>query len=230
MTRRHAFTLIELLIVVAIIAILAAIAVPNFLEAQTRARISRVHADLRTLATALEAYAVDNNKYSLAWHQLAPASQETSWKAPSEAIAIQYGLSRLTTPVSYITAIPLDPFRSRGQLTKSGVSLVNDPSYKWYSFAPTWHTRRAYLWQVMELCARDGVDWIAQSVGPGRDNNGVLIFYVVSGFISWMPANEGISTPGRVRFPYDPTNGTVSSGWVIRTNQGIFTKPQRGWW
>jgi len=58
------FTLIELLIVVAIIAILALIAVPNFLEAQTRAKVSRVKADLRTLATALEAYYVDWNSYS----------------------------------------------------------------------------------------------------------------------------------------------------------------------
>ena len=58
---RDAFTLIELLIVVAIIAILAAIAVPNFLEAQVRAKVSRTISDMRTLNTAIEAYAVDFN-------------------------------------------------------------------------------------------------------------------------------------------------------------------------
>jgi len=44
--RLPAFTLIELLIVVAIIAILSAIAVPNFLEAQTRSKVSRTQADM----------------------------------------------------------------------------------------------------------------------------------------------------------------------------------------
>ena len=60
---KKGFTLIELLIVVAIIAILAAIAVPNFLEAQVRSKVSRVKADHRSLATAIEAYYVDNNSY-----------------------------------------------------------------------------------------------------------------------------------------------------------------------
>src|SRR5215207_257564 len=63
MKRMSGFTLIELLIVVAIIAILAAIAVPNFLEAQTRSKVARIRADIRTVATGLETYAVDNNKY-----------------------------------------------------------------------------------------------------------------------------------------------------------------------
>ena len=94
MCRRQAFTLIELLIVVAIIAILAAIAVPNFLEAQTRSKVSRVKADMRSVATALEAYAVDNNSY------------------PTGSLGDRLSrVHRLSTPIAYMTSVSIeDPF------------------------------------------------------------------------------------------------------------------------
>lgn len=52
-----------LLIVVAIVGILAAIAIPNLLTATQRSKQKRTMADLRTVATALEAYATDHNRY-----------------------------------------------------------------------------------------------------------------------------------------------------------------------
>lgn len=59
MRRQKGFTLIELLIVVAIIGIIAAIAIPNLLNAINRSRQKRTMSDMRTIGTAVEAYAVD---------------------------------------------------------------------------------------------------------------------------------------------------------------------------
>ena len=77
--------LVTLLIVLVVIAMLAAIAVPNFLEAQTRAKVSRVQADLRSLATGLEAYHLDN--------AFNPTEVKTLWQGP----------------VSYLSSGMIDP-------------------------------------------------------------------------------------------------------------------------
>jgi len=60
---KKGFTLIELLIVVAIIGIIAAIAIPNLLNAIQRGKQKRTMADMRAIATSVEAFAVDNNRY-----------------------------------------------------------------------------------------------------------------------------------------------------------------------
>src|SRR3989442_3994117 len=64
MRREKGFTLIELLIVVAIIGIIAAIAIPNLLNAIDRGKQKRTMADERSIGTAVESYAVDNNFYT----------------------------------------------------------------------------------------------------------------------------------------------------------------------
>jgi type II secretion system protein G len=63
MRREKGFTLIELRIVVAIIGIIAAIAIPNLLNAIDRGKQKRTMADMRSIGTAIESYAVDNNFY-----------------------------------------------------------------------------------------------------------------------------------------------------------------------
>ncbi|MCB2153832.1 prepilin-type N-terminal cleavage/methylation domain-containing protein [bacterium] len=78
--------LIEWLIIGAIVAILAAISVPNFMEAQVRSKVSRVKSDARSMATAIESYFVDNNGY--------PYNSEILWQGP----------------VKYMTSSFVDPY------------------------------------------------------------------------------------------------------------------------
>jgi prepilin-type N-terminal cleavage/methylation domain-containing protein len=59
---RGGFTLVEIMIVVAVIAVLAAIAVPNFLRARKRSQATRILEDLRLIDSALDQYAIDTGK------------------------------------------------------------------------------------------------------------------------------------------------------------------------
>jgi prepilin-type N-terminal cleavage/methylation domain-containing protein len=59
---RGGFTLVEIMIVVAIIALLASIAVPGFLRARKRSQASRIVNDLRLIDAAIDQYAIENNK------------------------------------------------------------------------------------------------------------------------------------------------------------------------
>ncbi len=63
-TRRAGFTLVEIMIVVAIIALLAAIAVPGFLRARKRSQASKILNDLRMIDSAVDQYTIETSKRS----------------------------------------------------------------------------------------------------------------------------------------------------------------------
>jgi prepilin-type N-terminal cleavage/methylation domain-containing protein len=64
-TKHAGFTLVEIMIVVAIIALLAAIAVPGFLRARKRSQASKILNDLRMIDSAVDQYAIETGKKTL---------------------------------------------------------------------------------------------------------------------------------------------------------------------
>ncbi len=202
--RRTAFTLIELLIVVAIIAILAAIAVPNFLEAQVRAKVSRVGSDLRTLATAIESYRVDNNAYPVYGAITAPVPG-AAVEDPSASTGQDYFeyLSRrtglaITTLIAYASTIPPDIFSTRYAGT-GPEPIVFDYAYKNARFNAVLFVGAPEPWLGPEGSAfiQDWGEWRLVSAGPDLDRTDDIKFNRV----------------------YDPTNGTVSDGDIVRTQK-----------
>ena len=83
MRKDSGFTLIELLIVVTIIGLIAAMAIPNLINAIDRGKQKRTMNDMRALGSAVEMYAVDNNTYPKVsnFPSLAPLLQPTYIKS-----------------------------------------------------------------------------------------------------------------------------------------------------
>ncbi|MGF1571806.1 MAG: prepilin-type N-terminal cleavage/methylation domain-containing protein [Sumerlaeia bacterium] len=89
------FTLVELLMVVAIISLLALIGSANFLELQTRVKMTRVKSDHLSIQSGLEIRRIDSGNY--------PSAIPGVW--PEE-------LKGLATPISYLSQLPTDPFNA----------------------------------------------------------------------------------------------------------------------
>jgi type II secretion system protein G len=99
MPSRRGFTLVELLIVVAIIGIIAAISIVNMINAIQRAKQKRSMGDMKTIATAIEAYATDQNFYPAA----AALALPTGLLLPTSTIG---AISGSMSP-TYMRAVPL---------------------------------------------------------------------------------------------------------------------------
>jgi prepilin-type N-terminal cleavage/methylation domain-containing protein len=243
--RAGAFTLIELLIVVAIIAILAAIAVPNFIDAQARSKVSRALSDLRSTRTAIESYAVDNNTYPRqTWgctydDHYGPTMREVygtvvPWpsKTSSGADSDKGVGGCLTTPIAYITSLPRDPFVPlgyQGEYAEQGGDL--------YRF---WETETLRDLANFPACPAITPGYIWAEPGPAdliRFENlaGKYVLLTVGPMgPDGAVADSHETNRAHLFLQYDPTNGTASTGSVFVTQkhfQPTYVNPARmRWW
>ncbi|MFW5870317.1 MAG: type IV pilin protein [Candidatus Sumerlaeota bacterium] len=241
---KKGFTLIELLIVVAIIAILAAIAVPNFLEAQVRAKVSRAKADMRTQATALEAYFVDYNVYtrdSDSSLDLTDVGADAFKMDTTTFTRCANGALQLTTPIAYMVELLDDPFSNSVKVEGAGGRGYRIASGTWSYEAPT-NVMGAGSYPLDGDVENDAINteddqWshlVFKIVGShpayaiicvGPDGDRARMAYKNFPYMSNYEADEGGIGTGQAsdHMPqplcwteYDSTNGSASIGDVYR--------------
>jgi prepilin-type N-terminal cleavage/methylation domain-containing protein len=220
MLNQRGFTIIELIIVVAIIGIVAMIAVPNIECGGGRSKVSRVRSDMRSLATAIESYYVDHNTY--------PAmAMDPALTVDGEAYGPKWehgqgrtfrsaagGLETLTTPVAYVTNYFPDPFADARNSTFR--YFCDGDGWILGSWGPDVDQARGgdLMWDRGSLAlAADAEARRAMTV----EQQGIEAVYDSSIPQPSELLLAGASSNGA--FTYDPTNGTESHGDLWRVKQ-----------
>jgi len=183
-----AFTIVELIIVIAIISVITAIAVPNFMSANIRAKVSGVRSEMGSIAIALEDYKIDNKSY--------PSQPEDSGLGPDEIAEADKsisettvaGLGKLIYPTTsdktevYLSRIPGDPFNKKGEEDWDGDSEAHNHHYSYFTSG--------------DQC------WTLVSYGPDKDGD-------ITDYDSAKNAvNNGTDL-------YNPNNGISSGGDIV---------------
>ena len=183
-----AFTVVELLIVIAIISVITAIAVPNFMSANIRAKVSGAKSEMGSIAITLEDYRIDNEGY--------PSQPEDSSLEPDEiatpdspvSASTVAGLGKLIYPTTsdatpvYLSKIPGDPFNNKGKEDWNGTTGAHNHHYSYFTSGDQY--------------------WALVSWGPDGDGN-------ISDYDSAKDAvNNGTDL-------YNQDNGITSGGDIV---------------
>jgi prepilin-type N-terminal cleavage/methylation domain-containing protein len=118
--KRGGFTLVEIMIVVAIIALLAAIAVPGFLRARKRSQATRILNDLRMIDSAVDQYAIETNRVTGAtvaikdWTSYLK-SGTILYNTANDLLGDNYGSQTVDT----LPAVPLNSFNALSDVAPS---------------------------------------------------------------------------------------------------------------
>ncbi|MCA9437266.1 MAG: prepilin-type N-terminal cleavage/methylation domain-containing protein [Candidatus Omnitrophica bacterium] len=187
---KRAFTLIELLIVIAIILILVAIALPNFADALLRSKVTKVMADHRALKTALESYQTDYRDYPYSW-SYHPPELNAVFHFPEDGY-VKWRLVVLTTPIAYMTELPETPFFSDKQKHSDGVIELKYNTGSSYDRVRGWYNNAG---PIAAGANRWSTLYHLRDAGPDKIYNNQDNVYNVTNLM-----------------PYTPTNGVKSLG------------------
>jgi prepilin-type N-terminal cleavage/methylation domain-containing protein len=214
---RRGFTLIELLIVIAIILILISIALPNFLEAQERARVARAKGNLKTMETAVLSHQLTYGFLYSDYNDPATVTRKTRNKSSP--------FIQLPCPISPVIA------RSKGGLT----FIVSQDTF----YAANLHCPLTTPMKFMDA-AKTVDPWSDGTIPVGMDSRyevpagarGDSPKYILYSayFVSGPDRIAGHwlrgSDPRGIGLVYSPTNGTRSMGdlWMVAANDATFAK------
>ena len=204
---------------IAIILILISIALPNFLEAQARARLARVKGDLRSLVTAVEAFRTERGVLLIDFWDDGTKESKERWVNKLGQVGrnpqftyqfFEECYYPLTSPAKYIAQVPIDLFNkpkkqvglSAGETGLGYIYFDNDPLFpKTYDYGiDRWQPGHALQISSQTRPLQEG-EYGMLSVGP-------------DGFI-------GTNSSGHNRgMAYNPTNGTYSLGDMVSLSRG----------
>ncbi len=204
--------MIELLIVIAIITVITAIAVPNLISANVKAKVKGIKSEMGSIAIALEDYRVDEGGYPIepgSWQSgYDPdviAKPDKAFDHHSDAI----GLGKLVFPPQafdpvYLYRIPGDPFNDSGEEEWDGETGAHNNHYCYFTgeWDPDTETRinsstKAEYWALV-------------SYGPDKDQD------IDSYTKAWNAVDPNASDHSTYKdLVYNPDNGITSSGDIV---------------
>lgn len=182
-TNRRAFTLIELLVIVAVIAILAAVLYPVFARATLRAKVARVHSDLRQIATAIEMYKDDCGGLPPVRSCCTGSARWDYYEMPRELVSMRYlGATKMYDPFNRTLGDRDEPGRTykyiainwgysggnKGYFTMwipRDYPVCEEDCILYYKYAG-----QIYVYDKGKTFPKNPpVSWAVWSVGPGGD-------------------------------------------------------------
>ncbi len=204
---KKGFTLVELLIVIAIIIVVTAIAVPNLISANIKAKVKGIKSEMGSIAIALEDYRLDTGNYPIepgSWQSgYDPdviAKEGFAFDRHSRAI----GLGKLIFPEGasdpvYLYRIPGDLFNNSGKEEWNGTSGAHNNHYSYFTADAS-----------RQSSSTEAKYWALVSYGPDKDQD------IDSYTKAWNAVDPNASNHNTYKdLVYNPDNGITSSGDIV---------------